>query len=75
MEHEAIKLHFIDWDTTPADEEINEYLKAVKDANAAKDDWWINLADDQKSETERGLKDVDEGRITPHDIVKRKYGL
>ncbi|HLN75312.1 MAG: hypothetical protein ACM3O8_11715 [Methylococcaceae bacterium] len=75
MEHEAIKSDLIDWGTKPADEEINEYHKAVKDAVAAQDDWWINLTDDQKSETERGLKDVDEGRVTPHNIVKGKYGL
>lgn len=35
----------------------------------------IDLTDELKLEIEMGLKDVEEGRVTPHDIVKQKHGL
>lgn len=75
MEHEAIKLELIEWLNKLEDEETINYLKIVKDSNESKGDWWADLTDEQKSEIEEGLKDVDEGRVTAHDIVKRKYGL
>lgn len=75
MGHEAIKLELIEWLTKLEDEETIETLKIVKDANVTHDDGWLSLTEEQKSELEEGLKDVDEGRITPHDEVKRKYGL
>ena len=75
MGHEALKLELIEWLAKLEDEETIDYLKVVKDANVMQDDWWLTLTDEQKSQIERGLKDVEEGKVTPHDIVKRKYGL
>ena len=75
MGHEAIKLELIEWLSKLEDEETINYLKIVKDSNDTQGDWWNELTDEQKSEIEMGLKDVDEGRVTPHDIVKQKYGL
>ena len=75
MGHEAIKLELIEWLTKLEDEETIDYLKIVKDANVLHEDWWLDLTDEQKSGIERGLKDVDDGRVTPHDIVRQKYGL
>lgn len=75
MEHKALKLELIKWLTKLEDEETINYLKIVKDSTDSQVDWWNDLTDEQKSEIEIGLKDVDEGRVTPHDIVKQKYGL
>jgi hypothetical protein len=75
MGHEAIKLELIEWLIKLEDEETIDYLKIVKDANVLHEDWWLSLTKEQKSKLEQGLKDVDKGRITPHDEVKRKYGL
>lgn len=75
MGHEAIKLELIEWLTKLEDEETIETLKIVKDANVLDKDWWLDLTDEQKSGIERGMKDVEEGRVTPHDIVRQKYGL
>lgn len=38
-------------------------------------DWWQELSDEQKGGIERGLRDIDAGRVTPHDQVKGEYGL
>ncbi|HEY3371970.1 MAG TPA: hypothetical protein VGK10_14030 [Prolixibacteraceae bacterium] len=75
MGHEALKLELIEWLMKLEDEDTIDYLKIVKDANVSHDDWGHDLTDEQTAGIERGLKDVDEGRVTPHDIVKRKYGL
>lgn len=75
MGHEAIKLELIEWLTKLEDEETIDYLKIVKDANVMQVDEETDLTDEQKSGIERGLKDVDYGRVTSHDVVRQKYDL
>ena len=75
MGHEAIKLELIEWLSKLEDDETLDYLKVVKDSNVSHDDWWYDLTEEQRAGIERGLKDIDAGRITPHDQVKLKYGL
>jgi len=75
MGREAIKLELIEWLTKLEDDETINYLKLVKDAKVSHSDWWYDLNDEQKDGIERGLRDIDEGRITPHDEVKLRYGL
>jgi hypothetical protein len=75
MGHEAIKLELIEWLTKLDDDETIDYLKLVKDSNTSHEDWWCVLTDEQKSGIERGLRDVDAGKVTPHNKVKLKYGL
>ncbi|MCP9291057.1 hypothetical protein [Gracilimonas sediminicola] len=38
-------------------------------------DFWEDLSDNEKTKIEEGLEDIREGRITPHEEVKEKYGL
>lgn len=75
MGHEAIKLELIEWLAKLEDSETIDYLKIVKDSNVSHDDWWQDLTSEQKSGIERGLKDIDAGRVTHHDNVKLRYGL
>jgi len=75
MGHEAIKLELLEWLTKLEDDETINYLKIVKDSNVTHGEWWHDLTDEQKSGIDRGLKDVDAGRVTSHDNVKKKYGL
>jgi len=37
--------------------------------------WWQDLTVEQKSGIERGLKDIDAGRVTPHEDIKLRYDL
>jgi predicted transcriptional regulator len=71
---EAIKLELIEWLTQLDDADTIEYLKVVKDSKSDSD-WWQELTPAQKQSLERGLKDVDAGRVTPHDDVKSRFGL
>lgn len=74
MGKEALKLELIEWLSKLEDEETIEYLKIVKDSSS-QNDWWNDLTDEQKKGVERGLKDADEGKVTPHKDVIKKYGL
>ncbi len=72
---EVIKLELIEWVTGLDDQDTLEYLKVVKDNKSSTHDWYDDLNEEQRKGIERGLKDVDEGRVTDHDQVKKKYGL
>ena len=71
---EAIKLELIEWLTKLEDEDIIKYLRVVKDSKAEKD-WAEGLTSEQKAGIARGLKAIDDGRDTPHEEVKKRFGL
>jgi hypothetical protein len=75
MGHEAIKLELIQWLNKLEDDETLDYLKVVKDSSDTSTGWWHDLSDEQKSGIERGLRDIDTGRIHSHRDIKLKYGL
>jgi hypothetical protein len=75
MRLEAIKLELIEWLAKLEDNDTINYLKIVKDSKTSKNDWWDDLTEEQKQGIQRGLKDIEEGRVVSHEDVKRKYGL
>ncbi|MEA1872860.1 MAG: hypothetical protein U9N51_00300 [Bacteroidota bacterium] len=75
MEEETIKLELIEWLTKLNDLEILNYLKVVKESTSSKNDWWNDLPEQQIQGIQRGLKDIDEGRVVSQNVVKKKYGL
>jgi hypothetical protein len=75
MGHEALKLELIEWLTHLDDDDTISYLKIVKDSSEKGSDWWQELSGEQKRGIERGLRDIDAGKVTPHDQVKKEYGL
>lgn len=75
MGHDAIKTELIEWLKKLDDDETIEYLKVVKDSRQTDHDWWDDLTEEQLKGIEKGLRDIDEGRITPHDEVRNQYGL
>lgn len=72
---EAVKLELIEWLTKLNNESTIDYLKVIKDATEENSDWWSELSKDEKDGIDRGLRDVEKGRLTSHDDVKAKYGL
>jgi hypothetical protein len=75
MGHDAIKLELISWLTKLEDNETLDYLKVVKDSFDSETDWWLDLSNEQKSGIERGLKDIEAGRIHSHSDIQLKYGI
>jgi len=74
MGHDAIKLELIEWLTKLENNDTIEYLKIIKDTDSS-DDWWDELSEEQRNGIERGLKDIDDGRVVPHEEVRLKYGF
>jgi len=75
MGHEAIKLELIEWLTKLDDSDTIDYLKIIKDSGFSDKEWWHDLTDEQKAGIERGLRDIDAGRVVSHEDVKKRYGL
>lgn len=75
MRIEAIKLELIEWLAKLEDNETIKYLKIVKDSKNNKNDWWNDLTEEQKRGIQKGLKDIEEGRVFSHEEVRKKYGL
>ncbi|MEA2043545.1 MAG: hypothetical protein U9N85_13470 [Bacteroidota bacterium] len=75
MEQERIKPELIEWLAKLKDLEILNYLKVVKESRTSKNDWWNDLTEQQIQGIQRGLKEIDEGRVVSHNVVMKKYGL
>ncbi|WP_240928428.1 hypothetical protein [Maribellus sediminis] len=75
MGHEGIKLELIEWLTKLEDEETIAYLKIVKDSSENGTDWWDEISAEEKQSIQRGLKDIEEGRIFQDKEIRQKYGL
>ena len=74
MGHDAVKLELIEWLTKLEDDNTIQFLKIIKDTDS-NEDRWNELSDEQKQGIQRGLKDIEKGRVIPHDEVRLKYGL
>ena len=72
---ESLKLELLDWLLHIENNDTLQYLKIIKEQEVSKSDWWDDLSVEQKAGIERGLNDVDEGRVIAHDDVIKKYGL
>ncbi len=70
-----MKLELIEWLIKLEDDETIQYLKVVKDSRPDDHNWWDDLDASQRKGIEQGLKDIDNGLVTPHDEVRKKYGL
>ncbi|MBS1600896.1 MAG: hypothetical protein JST75_21930 [Bacteroidetes bacterium] len=48
-------------------------LSVVKSFVQEEETWWNDIEDNAKESIERGLKQADQGKITPHKEVMKKY--
>lgn len=55
-----------------ADEKTIKMVFAMLEVDAQKD-WWDEISDSAKNSIERGLKDIEMGKVTPHKEVMKKY--
>lgn len=75
MGAEALKLELLDWLLHVDNNDMLYYLKEIKDQSTSQTDWWDELTDEQKAGIERGIKDIESGRVVSHEDIKKKYGL
>ena len=55
-----------------ADEKTLKMIHAMLEVEQ-ESDWWEELSQEAKASIERGLKDGEAGRVTPHEVVMKKY--
>ncbi|MCF8307630.1 MAG: hypothetical protein K9I68_01335 [Bacteroidales bacterium] len=57
-----------------SDREILQAIKTLLSEKATtKTDWWDNISDEERAEIKQGLSEADNGEVTLHEEVMRKY--
>lgn len=74
MDIQAEKHKLIEWLTSINDQNIIEKIKLFRDNLSDNTDWWETISQAEKDSIDRGLKDIDGGRVIPHNDVMKKYG-
>jgi hypothetical protein len=70
MNIETRKVSIISWLTHLSNEDIISEIERLKDTEP---DWWDVISDDEKSEIEKGLLEIEAGEIKTHEEVMSKY--
>jgi hypothetical protein len=73
MNIQTEKLGLIEWISKLNDISIIEKLKSIKEDYSKSKDWWDRLNKEELESIERGLKDLDEGKIHSHEKARKVY--
>ncbi len=73
MDIQLEKLGLIEWITKISDTTILQKLVGIKEENSMAEDWSIDLSKNEIDSINRGLKDVEEGKVQSHESVKKIY--
>jgi predicted transcriptional regulator len=74
MNIQTEKLDLIEWISRLNDSSVIEKLRSIKDSYAKSKDWYADLNDEELASINRGLKDIEEGRMNSHEAAKQIYG-
>ncbi len=70
MNIETRKVNVISWITHLSDEEI---LSKIESLQNNEPDWWDLISNEEKSEIEQGLAEIERGETKSHEEVMSKY--
>ena len=73
MNIQAEKLNLIEWITKLNDSSVIEKLRKIRDEYSKSKDWWDELTKEEIESIERGLKDIEQGRVHSHETAKKLY--
>ena len=73
MNIQTEKLKLIEWLSKIEDLSIISKIRKIKDEYTGPDDWYNELSQEEKDSINRGLEDIDKGRIHSHESVKKIY--
>ncbi len=73
MNIQTEKLGLIEWIARLNDSSVIEKLKKIYEENSQSSDWWNEISISEKESIERGLKDIEEGRIHSHETARKVY--
>ena len=67
------KLGLIEWIARLNDSRMIEKLKNLKEEYVDSKDWWDQLTKEEIESINRGLKDIEEGRVHSHESARKAY--
>lgn len=73
MNIQAEKLGLIEWIARLNDSSVIEKLKKIYEENSQASDWWNEISISEKESIERGLRDIEEGRVHSNETAKKVY--
>lgn len=73
MNIQAEKLKLIEWLAGLTDQTLIERIKFLKENQLNQTDWWEEISKTEKDAIDQGLEDADNGKVTPHQEVRKRY--
>jgi predicted transcriptional regulator len=73
MNIQTEKLGLIEWISKLNDISIIEKLKSIREDYIKSKDWWDTLNKEELESIERGLKDLEDGKIHSHETARKVY--
>jgi len=73
MNIQSEKLNLIEWISRLNDNSIIEKLRNIKDDYSKSEAWWESLKKEELESINRGLKDMDEGRVHSNETARKIY--
>ena len=67
------KLDLIEWITRINDATVIDKLRQIKEDYSNSEDWWETLKKEELESINRGLKDIEDGRIHSHETARKIY--
>ena len=56
------------------DNDLLDIIKNIIDIpNGTKSDWWDQITPEEKNSINRGLNDLQQGKVHSHDQIRKKY--
>ncbi|MGC9330460.1 MAG: hypothetical protein ACP5DZ_01125 [Bacteroidales bacterium] len=68
------KLDLIEWISKLNDASVIEKLQSIKVKYNKSKDWYAELNEEELASINRGLKDIEAGRLNSHESAKKIYG-
>ncbi|MCU4176928.1 hypothetical protein [Carboxylicivirga sp. N1Y90] len=73
MNIQAEKLGLIEWIAKLNDSSVIEKLKKIHEEDLQTSSGWTEISEFEKESIERGLKDIEEGKVGAHDTARKIY--
>jgi len=73
MNIQTEKLGLIEWISQLNDTSIIEKLNSIREDYSKSKDWWDTLNNEELDSIERGLRDIEDGKIHSHETARKGY--
>jgi hypothetical protein len=73
MNIQTEKLGLIEWISQLNDISIIEKLNSIREDYSKSKDWWDTLNKEELDSIERGLKDIEDGKIHSYEAARKVY--